>query len=347
LDKRPGKDMAPMEPKRSLPLFPAAQPAGRLASYRLRVSLLEQCQYRCPYCMPGAVNPYTPRADWLTVEEHARLAPFFERRGVEQVRFTGGEPLLREDVAEIVAAWRLGLPDAQFALTTNGQRLASWMEPLKNAGMDRITVHMDALEPEAYRRLMGEGATPQEIIDVIKEAKKLFSEVKINVVAQKGENDHAFIDFLEMAAAIGVQVRFIELMNTGSAADYVKKTFMSGREILARIQENAPVESVGRAHPSDPASLFRLVKGGTLFGVIASDTEPFCDSCNRLRLTAQGRLRGCLYESGGAPLGPVLRAAARDAVIDALLDSALLDKRSYHPLASPQRVPFSMADVGG
>ena len=122
---------------------------------------------------------------------------------------------------------------------------------------------------------------------------------------------------------------------------------MSGREILDRIQESSPLEPIGRANPADPASLFRLSKSDVLFGVIASDTEPFCEACNRLRLTAQGKLRGCLYEPGGVPLGPVLRAGARDEVIEALLDSALMEKRSHHPLASPQRVPFSMADVGG
>jgi GTP 3',8-cyclase len=336
-----------MGEKRGLPILPSAEPAGRLEAYRLRVSLLEQCQYRCPYCLPGAVNRYTPRADWLSIGEHARLAPFFAQRGVEQVRFTGGEPLLREEAGEIIKVWRDGLPNAKLALTTNGQLLPYWFDRLRRAGLDRLTIHIDSLEPASYARLMGEGAAPADILSTAKEAKRFFSEVKMNVVAQKGENDHEFVSFLEMSAALSIQVRFIELMNTGSAGDYVKNTFMAGQEIINTIEKHSPVERVGRAHPSDPAALFRMTKTNVVFGVIASDTEPFCEACDRLRLTAQGKLRGCLYEAGGVPLGTVLRASARDEVIDAMIDSALTEKRSHHPLASPHRVPFSMADVGG
>ena len=330
-----------------LPVLPLREPFGRLASYRLRVSLLEQCQFRCLYCLPGAVNPYTPRADWLSVEEHARLAPFFAQRGAHQIRFTGGEPLLRDDVADIIAAWRAGAPEASLALTTNAQRLGKWFQPLKDAGLERLTIHIDSLDPTTYARLMGEGAHPNDIIELAKAAKDYFGEVKLNVVAQKGENDHEFPRFIELSSALGVQVRFIELMNTGSAGDYVKRTFMTGKEIRETLGQRGPVVPLGRAHQSDPAALYRDEATGVTFGVIASDSEPFCGDCNRLRLTAQGRLRGCLYEAGGVPLGPMVRANARDAVIEATLDSALGEKRSHHPLAAPHRAPFSMADVGG
>jgi cyclic pyranopterin phosphate synthase len=150
-----------------------------------------------------------------------------------------------------------------------------------------------------------------------------------------------------MGTALGVEVRFIELMNTGSAKDYAKDAFISGHELRQRLGSTA----ISRRHPSDPAALHHT-KAGVVFGVIASDTEPFCDACDRLRLSADGRVRGCLYEAGGVPLGAALRAGSDDDCLVALLDRALHEKRSFHPstaltTAATARPAFSMADVGG
>jgi cyclic pyranopterin phosphate synthase len=313
--------------------------------YTLRVNIQEQCQYRCPYCLPGSVSPYTPNAQRLTPAEYARLARLFAGFGVRKVRFTGGEPLLRPDVVEVVRAFRNGMPGADLAVTTNGQYLSRRLEALVAAGLRRATVHVDSLRPERYRALMG-NADVEEILASVLAARERLSEVKLNTVIQRGRNDDEVHDFLDWSRKTGVQVRFIELMNTGSAVDYTRSAFFSGREILARVRESEPVEPIPRKAPSDPAALFRTASG-LVFGVIASDTEPFCATCDRLRLTPEGRLRGCLYQSGGVELGAALRAGVCDSIVSMLMASAIRRKRSHHPELGEQRTAFSMSEAGG
>lgn len=320
----------------------AGVPVGRLASYSLRVSVLESCSYHCPYCLPGAVTLPTARSHWLTPGHHARLAPLFHARGIHRVRFTGGEPLLRPDLLEVVQAWKAALgKDADLALTTNGQRLGQHLLELKSAGIRRVTIHLDTLREDRYPSLMG-SSSPAHILQAASNARELFHEVKFNMVVQRGHNDDELEDFLALSRRMGIQVRFIELMNTGSATGYTQQAFFPGAEVVSRLAAQ-PME---RAHPSAPAALFRSPTG-VVFGVVASDTQPFCSACDRMRLTADGRVRGCLYQSGGVPLGPALREGASDAVLQGLVDAALDDKRSFHPLAAPHRAPFSMADIGG
>ena len=325
---------------------------GRLQAYSLRVSLLEQCQLSCRYCMPGSVRPYTPNQRWLRASHYARLATHFARYGVTKIRFTGGEPLLRPDVVEIVAAWRDGIPDADLALTTNGERLTELAGPLADAGLNRVTVHLDTLRPERYPSLMGPG-NPTQILDGLFAAQNRLQEVKLNVVVQKGLNDDEISDFLSFSARFGVEVRFIELMNTGSAKSYVADTFVSGAEILEQVRASHVVHPRARRQPSDPAMLFEAQAPGqndstpVVFGLIASDTQPFCADCDRLRLTAEGSLRGCLYAPSGPQLGQLLRDGAIDEALAATIEAGLDGKRPHHPLVDRAREPFSMADIGG
>lgn len=323
-----------------------ARRVGRLSSYSLRVSLLEQCQLSCGYCMPGAVNPYTDRSRWLRPDDYERLARLFARRSVDKVRFTGGEPLLRDDVADVVRAFRRGLPGSDLALTTNGQRLDRHLEGLVEAGLDRVTVHVDTLRDDRYPLLMGPGR-PDDVIALAVEAKERLREVKLNVVVQRGLNDDELLDFLALSRRIDVEVRFIELMDTGSAPAHVQRTFLSGRDLLERVRASRPVSALPRRRASDPASLYRCGDDGTVFGIIASDTQPFCEHCDRLRLTADGRLRGCLYEPGGVPLGAAVKAGSDDDELLAIVDAGLDDKRPWHPSQVVTRPAFSMADVGG
>lgn len=322
-----------------------SQLVGRLSHYSLRLSLLEQCNLSCQYCMPGAVVSPTEKRKWLRAADYALLLPLFVERGVTKVRLTGGEPLIRDDVEDIVAAMANAAPNIDIALTTNGTALATRAASLREAGLRRVTIHLDSLRPKRVQELMGKDEL-DAILAGIDAAKREFEAVKINVVVQKGKNDDEIEDFLAFSQARGVEVRFIELMNTGSARGYVDDVFMTGAEIVQSVRSLAGVSAIDRRHPSDPAALFRTDAGVT-FGVIASDTEPFCGACDRLRLTADGRLRGCLYEAGGVPLGAALKADADARAIAALMDAALDDKRSYHPLVAPKRVPFSMADIGG
>ncbi len=325
---------------------PAHEPRGRLPAYALRVSVIERCSYHCPYCAPAALPSSREHRAQLESADYLRLGRLFRARGVHKVRITGGEPLLRADVVDVVAAWHEAMPHADLALTTNGQRLAATVDGLARAGLRRVTVHLDTLRPERYGALMGKSA-PEAVLAAVEKARGVLDEVKLNVVVQRGKNDDEIGDFLALSRATGVQVRFIELMSTGSADDYARSVFVSGRDIVEAAGRAAGgVAPVERRHPSDPAALFRS-GDGVVFGVIASDTEPFCARCDRLRLTADGRLRGCLYQAGGIPLGAALLSGASDETLQALLDAGLDDKRSWHPLVAPHRVPFSMADVGG
>jgi GTP 3',8-cyclase len=292
------------------------------------------------------VTPFLRAEQRLSAEDYVQLAPIFAGMGVNKVRFTGGEPLLRRDLADIVGAFRAALPDGVLALTTNGQHLAASLPALVGAGLSRATVHVDSLRPERYRELMGEGDV-HDVLDTLLAARARLEEVKLNVVVQRGRNDDEIGDFLAWSRATGVEVRFIELMNTGSAAEYTRKVFFSGREIVEAVRERAGATAVARVNPSDPAARWRT-DDGLVFGVIASDTEPFCGDCNRMRLSSKGGLFGCLYQSPGS--GVDLGRALREGTLEQLaaqVRRAFEDKRSYHPSVTERTTAFSMAETGG
>lgn len=311
----------------------------------LRVNLLEQCQLRCDYCRPGTVRPFTPNAARLTVDEYSRLAQAFSGLGVRKVRFTGGEPLLHPEVERIVRVFHDALPHAALAVTTNGLQLLAKLDALVDAGLVGATVHLDSLQPERARALMGD-TDVQVALEAVSRARSRLSMVKVNCVVQRGRNEDELWDFLEHFSALGVEVRFIELMNTGSAVRSTREAFVSGADIIARIAERGVVTPLARRSPADPAALFRTHSGVT-FGVIASDTAPFCDACDRLRLSPDGRLRGCLYEAGGVDLRGPLRDGASADVLAALLHAARAAKVSHHPSRALPSHAFSMSEVGG
>ncbi|MBL92115.1 MAG: cyclic pyranopterin phosphate synthase MoaA [Myxococcales bacterium] len=317
-----------------------------LDTYTLRISVLEQCHYRCPYCMPGATKAFMPKSKWLDAAGHSLLAQGFNWLPIEKIRFTGGEPLLRQDLPDILAAWHEALPEAALALTTNGDKLKGREAALQAAGLTQLTFHLDTLRPERYGALMGPGSL-KEVLNSLETAKGYFLTIKINMVLQKGLNDDEVFDFLRFAKKHDVQVRFIELMDTGSAPAHVQKTFLSQQDLLKRIEKDQPVTALGRANPADPAAIFELPNTGFSFGMIASDTEPFCEDCNRLRLSADGMLRGCLYEPQGVPLKAMLDKKLPITDLKDKIRSVVMQKSSFHPAVGRQRVPFSMAQVGG
>jgi cyclic pyranopterin phosphate synthase len=309
------------------------------------VSVLDRCQYRCAYCRPGAVSPFVGREEWLSVDDYARLAAAFGEIGVNKVRFTGGEPLLRPDLSGIVRAFRDHIPGCHLALTTNGQLLDRKLDALIEAGLNGATVHIDSLRPERYRELMGDGDV-RLVVDALLRAQARLPEVKLNTVIQRGKNVDEIGDFITFSRSTGIEVRFIELMTTGSAVEYTRETFFTGRAIVDAVRTLAGATPIERRCASDPAALWKT-DDGVVFGIIASDTESFCAQCNRLRLTANGNLRGCLYQGSGIDLTGPLRAAG-DQEIRAGIRRAITEKRSYHPDAMPKkRLRFSMAQTGG
>jgi len=311
--------------------------APRREGLTLRVSVLDRCQHRCAYCLPGSVSPFLAPSHWLSVDDYRRIARAFVARGVDKVRFTGGEPLLRRELPEIVAAFRDGIPGSDLAVTTNGLLLTDRLDALVVAGLRRATIHVDSLRPDRYRALMGPGDVGAVLAGALA-ARRRLAEVKLNVVVQRDRNDDEVGDFLAWSRANAIEVRFIELMSTSTNA-YTKRAFVSGREIVAR----ATATPLPRARPSDPAARYESADG-VVFGVIASDTEPFCGDCVRMRLTADGRLRGCLYQSSGASLRDALGS---DDALAAEIARGVAAKRSHHPGTGSAREEFSMAETGG
>ncbi len=310
--------------------------------YSLRISVIDNCQLRCGYCLPdGKLNPLK-KHQWLSIAQYQKVAEALWHLPIDRIRFTGGEPLLRKDLPAIIAVFakKFAVP---LAVTTNGLRFITMQSDLVGAGLSAVTFHLDTLKQEKYPLLMGQGEVAT-VINAMKAAQDAGLLVKINVVVQKGLNDDELVDFLFFSKTHDVEIRFIEQMNTGSARKFVAETFMSGREILDRCARSTNVIELSRRHRSAPAERFLAEDIGVEFGLIASDTRPFCDNCDRLRLSANGRMRSCLYE----PMGQSLELETlSDEELMRHIKATVAAKRSFHPALKSMRADFSMADVGG
>ena len=284
----------------------------------LRISVTDRCNLRCNYCMPEEEYAWLPREDILSFEEIGRLVDVFVDLGVDKVRLTGGEPLLRKDLPRLVAmlAARPGLAD--LAMTTNGVLLAEHAPALRSAGLGRVTVSLDTLRPERFRALTRRDthARVLEGIAAVREAG--WPGLKIDTVVIRGVNDDELVDLIEHGRRVDGEVRFIEYMDVGGATAWSMDQVVSRAEMLrvlgARYGTIEPIRDGGSA----PAERFRL-PDGTVFGIIASTTQPFCQSCDRSRLTADGMWYLCLYAKAGVDLGEALRGGASREALAALI----------------------------
>ncbi|HEX6617514.1 MAG TPA: GTP 3',8-cyclase MoaA [Gemmatimonadales bacterium] len=280
----------------------------------LRISVTDRCNMRCRYCMPEPEYVWLPRESILTFEELDRLAGIFAGLGVRKLRLTGGEPLLRHDLPALVRQLARHAPIEDLALTTNGILLARSAAALREAGLRRVTVSLDTLRPErmvAFAR----SARHAEVLDGIAAARTSgFDSVKLNSVVIRDYNDDELLDLLDFARANDVEIRFIEYMDVGGATRWDMGQVVSRAEMLERIGERHGLVTPLPDHDWAPAERFRL-EDGTVFGVIASTTAPFCRTCDRARLTADGTLLLCLYGERGLDLRELLRLGADDAEI--------------------------------
>jgi cyclic pyranopterin phosphate synthase len=275
----------------------------------LRVSLIDMCNLRCDYCMPEEEYVWLPRDDILTVDEVGRLVGAFAELGVEKVRLTGGEPLMRREVAQVVErlAEASGLRD--LSMTTNGVLLGRHAERLRRAGLHRITVSLDTLRSDRFRQLTRRDQLSQVIVGIEAAADAGFRSLKINTVVIRGYNDDEIIELIEFGKRTGAEVRFIEYMDVGGATRWTLDLVVPRAEILARLAEHyGEVVGVGE-NGTAPANRYAL-PDGTVFGVIASTTEPFCRTCDRSRITADGLWFLCLYAANGLDLRTPLRDGA-------------------------------------
>jgi cyclic pyranopterin phosphate synthase len=288
----------------------------------LRVSVTDRCNFRCRYCMPrerfGKDHAFLPRAELLSFEEVARVVGILGGT-LRKVRLTGGEPLLRKDLAELIAL--LAQPGAApVALTTNGVLLPQFAEALARAGLTRLTVSLDALNPQVFAAVTDADYSAADVLAGIDSAAAAgFTRLKINCVVRRGLNESEILPLARRFHGSGHVLRFIEYMDVGSTNGWRAEQVMSAAEIVALIDRELPLEAVQRALPTDVASRYRYRDGGGEIGVIASMTQPFCGDCSRLRLSADGQLYTCLFATTGTDLRGPLRAGASDAELAALL----------------------------
>jgi GTP 3',8-cyclase len=286
----------------------------------LRLSVTDRCNLRCSYCMPEAEYVWLPRQDLLQFEEMSRVVDVFSRAGVDKIRLTGGEPLLRRDLPQLVELLARKPAIRDLALTTNGVALADQASALREAGLHRITVSLDTLQPDRFRALTRFDALPQ-VLAGIDEARRHFSDLKLDAVIIRGTNDDEMTSLLEYAGRVGAELRFIEYMDVGGATQWSPERVVSRQEMLERLsRQYGPIAPVAEAS-SAPADRFTL-PDGTVFGIISSTTEPFCQNCDRSRLTSDGMWYRCLYARGGTDLRSPLRSGASDDDLLALITSA-------------------------
>lgn len=292
----------------------------------LRISVTDRCDFRCTYCMPFDEYEWIDRKEILTFEEIARLAGIFVQLGVNKVRLTGGEPLLRKDLERLVGKLSI-LPGIQdLCLTTNGSHLAEKIEALKGAGLRRINVSLDTLDPERFKRMTKRGDLPRVLNGVLAAKALGLASIKINAVIERGVNDGDIIPLVEFARKHRFAIRFIEYMDVGNSNSWQSEKMMSKKEILEAIQARYPLKEVGREDGSAPSVDYQFIDGGGEVGVIASVTEPFCSSCTRARLTADGKLVTCLFSNTGHDLKAMLRGGASDGEISRTI-SGIWSKR--------------------
>lgn len=280
----------------------------------LRISVTDRCNFRCTFCMPAEQKySFLPKPQILNFEEVAHLARIFVSLGVEKIRLTGGEPLLRSNIESLIADLAVIDGVRDLALTTNAYLLPKKAEGLREAGLDRVTVSLHSLDPEIFGRVNGLGMDLETVLRGIDAAVDAgLGPVKLNVVAMLGVNDHEIVDLARYGRDHGCVVRFIEYMDVGTLNSWDPEKVFSARQIVDRIDAVFPLEAVGRERPGDVAERYRYRDGGGEIGVIPSVTQPFCGDCSRVRLSAEGKVFTCLFSNIGHDLKTPLRAGESD-----------------------------------
>lgn len=292
----------------------------------LRVSLTDRCNLRCQYCMPEEEYAWLPRRDLLTFPEIVRLTEAFVALGVTKVRLTGGEPLLRADVPELVRDLAALPGVADLAMTTNGVLLARHVDALRAAGLRRVTVSLDTLRPERFRELSRRGSHDQVLGGVRAAAASSLTGLKIDTVVMRGFNDDELADLIEFGKTVSAEVRFIEYMDVGGATGWSAERVFPRRDILRVLAERYGSCTEAGERDNAPADRF-VLPDGTVFGIISSTTEPFCETCDRSRLTADGMWLRCLYAMTGTDLRTPLREGASVAELSGLIASVWQGRR--------------------
>lgn len=318
----------------------------------LRVSLTDRCNFRCFYCLPHGEPPIAPKEQMLSYEEIEYVCEIFVELGIEKIRLTGGEPMMRQDIETIIGKLAKlkskGLID--LALTTNGYFLPDRAQGLKDAGLDRITLSLDSLKRDVFKQMTGVDVLDR-VLAGLRAAKDAGLEpIKINAVIVRGHNEDEVADFAAFARAHNVKMRFIEFMPLDSGHEWSRDDVFSGREIRAQISERFPLEPIDVFRGSETASRYRFADGAPgEIGIIAPVTEPFCGACSRIRLTADGQIRTCLFSAVEHSLRDVVRDGASRQEIIRFIEGVVMKKEPRHFINDPEFVApsRSMSFIGG
>jgi len=325
----------------------------------LRISVIDRCNFRCPYCMPEEEysHNYTflKKKDWLTFDEITRLVRIFTRLGVSKVRITGGEPLLRPELEKLIRSLRQLAGVDDLALTTNGTFLAEQAAALYQAGLQRLTVSLDTLDAGIFRTMNGNKGSVKHVLSGIEEAERAgFCSIKINVVVQKGINEHTVLDLIEHFRGTGHIVRFIEYMDVGTCNHWESAQVVPSAQILKTIHERFPLKALEPNYHGEVASRYEYVDGKGEIGFISSVTQPFCRTCTRARLSTDGKLYPCLFTGDGIDLREPLRDQADDSKLEELItqtwqkrEDRYSEQRAALIAAHKSRKKVEMYQIGG
>jgi len=312
----------------------------------LRISVTDRCNFRCRYCMPAEGMTWVPREEILTFEEIVRFARIcVERFGFDGIRLTGGEPTVRAHLPRLIE--QLAQLGTDLSMTTNGATLRLLAGDLAEAGLRRVNISLDSLHPDRFEKLTRRDDL-EKVLDGIDAAREAgFDPVKINTVMMRGINDDEIVDFARFGRERGVTVRFIEFMPLDAGGEWNENLVVPADEIVERISEAFPVAAVTRG--SEPAERFRYLDGGGEIGVIASVTKPFCGNCDRVRLTAEGEFRTCLFALDEFDMRPLLRGGADDEAVAEAIAVAVGEKWAGHRIGQVNfiRPSKSMSQIGG
>ncbi|UCG40542.1 MAG: GTP 3',8-cyclase MoaA [Acidimicrobiia bacterium] len=322
----------------------------------LRISVTDRCNFRCRYCMPREVFDqewvYLRHTELLTFEEITRITRLAVELGVEKVRLTGGEPLLRKDVHLLIGMLSGVDGMTDLAMTTNASVLARRAEALRDAGLQRITVSLDSIDDEVFRAMNDVDFPVERVLEGIDVAASLgLGPVKVNAVVQRGVNDHTIEDLAGHFRGTGHTVRYIEYMDVGMSNGWKLDDVVSAAEIVERINDRWPLEAVPPSYPGEVATRFRYLDGEGEIGVIGSVTQPFCGNCTRLRLSAEGQLYTCLFAGTGTDLKGPIRTGASDDDLRGILEGVWTKRSDRYSERRSEHTPgwerVEMSYIGG
>ncbi|MEI6714619.1 MAG: GTP 3',8-cyclase MoaA [Verrucomicrobiota bacterium] len=322
----------------------------------LRISVTDRCNFRCTYCMPrevfGPEHAFLKTTELLSFEEIIRVARIFVRAGVSKLRITGGEPLLRPNLPSLIQSLSLLPGVTDVALTTNGSVLERLASDLKKAGLNRLTVSLDALDETIFQKLSDTQVPVETVLRGIEQAHGLgFAPIKVNVVVKRGVNETEIVPLARHFARPGFVLRFIEYMDVGNTNGWRLDDVVPAAEILERLSEFAPLEALTANYPGETAKRYRFKRSGSEIGIIASVSAPFCSNCTRARISANGKLHTCLFSEAGTDLRSHLRDGSDDEVLKEVIRSAWAGRKDrYSEIRSslsqtPQKTEMSV--LGG